>query len=409
VSPRTFSLTQSQLECDHDFTKTRRSSQGHMTSILGTPQCQKCAVEFDTLLRYFNIVARDCLHEYLWGNKGLYLDANRKRVTGKCKHCKLPVTGVLDVQSGEVSDVLAALGAGAYDGRSTVPVVVEGTPAEVSDLAKRFVPEGEPSVVGMEIERECVRMSMLTGIPTVFVGHTGIAKTMLLRRMHQEMEWPYHTIAGHAQVEVNTLIGKIWIREGEMNFRPGILPFCMKNGIAIGFQEINAVAPEVLIMLHEYLDEGKITITDLPPDHEWFTVKPHENFRLYGTMNPPEFYIGTRELSPALTRRCIIRRVEPLPEAQEIAVVTGQVENFDADTARKLVRVAQGMRKNVHENKATYFLSTADVVMWAKFAQRTEDVWRAADMAIFGKAPLEDVGLLENLIKTNCGMRRNGN
>jgi len=48
------------------------------------------------------------------------------------------------------------------------------------------------------------------------------------------------------------------------------------------------------------------------------------------------------------------------------------------------------------------------VVMWAKFTQKTEDVFRAAEMAVYGKAANEDEGLVKSLVTTCIGYAPNG-
>jgi len=273
-------------------------------------------------------------------------------------------------------------------------------PAEIDSVAARFVPDGAEDIINMANERTAVAMTMETGVPLVLVGHTGVAKTALLQRLHQEAGWPYHSVPGHGQVDVDTLVGKIWVEDGTMQFRPGILPFAMKHGIAIGFQEINAVVPEVLIMLHEYLDEGFVTITDLPPEHPDFIIRPHENFRLYGTMNPPELYPGVRELSPALARRLLIRRVDLLTPEDELKVLLNRVPTLDEDLGRQMVQTAQGVRNNFNDNKGLFWLSTADLVMWADFTVRLGDAFQAAELAIYGKAPHHEEQFIRSLVST---------
>lgn len=280
---------------------------------------------------------------------------------------------------------------------------VTGPPAEVNEIARLYQPEGAPAVVGMDVEKDCIAATMITRRPTIFVGHSGIGKTLTIKRTHQEKGWPYHSLPGHAQVEVDTLVGKIWIAGGTMQFRPGILPFCMTQGIALGIQEINAIVPEALIFLHQYLDEGRVTITDLPPDHPDYLIDPHPNFRLYGSMNPPEWYPGTRDLSPALARRCNIRNVEPLESALEQKVVLSQVPEVDELTVRRMSQVAASCRKNLEENKMSFFLSTADLVQWAELTVLVGSPHRAAEMAIYGKAPREDVGTVKTFVRTSMG------
>lgn len=264
-------------------------------------------------------------------------------------------------------------------------------PKPVSAMAKQFVPTGSPHIVNMVREREAIEVSMLENIPTILVGHTGTAKTKLLQRMHEDYKWPYRSISAHGQIEVDSLVGK-WIatKDKGMEYRLGMLPFCMRNGISLGLQEINAVLPEVLILLHEYVDEGFITLSDLDPEHPDFIIQPHPNFRLYGSMNPPELYPGTRELSPALIRRCLLRQVEPLQSHEEVEVIVGQCPWVAKDVASNMAGVAASVRQQFEAGQGLFWLSTADLVMWGKLLRHL-DPYEAAEIAVLGKVPANEL------------------
>lgn len=272
-------------------------------------------------------------------------------------------------------------------------------PSPIPQVAKQFVPKGAPEIVNMEQERNAIRIAMLEDIPTILVGHTGTAKTKILQRLHEDAKWPYRSIAAHGQVEVDSLIGK-WIatKDKGMEYRLGILPFCMKHGIAVGIQEINVVLPEVLILLHEFVDEGFITLSDLDPEHPDFIIYPHPNFRLYGTMNPPELYPGTRELSPALIRRCIIRQVEPLKPHEEVEVLKQQTPWVDQKVAESMTQVASSVRQQFDAGQGLFWLSTADLVMWARLLRHT-DAYSAAEIAVMGKAPTNELDFVRGRVR----------
>jgi MoxR-like ATPase len=272
-------------------------------------------------------------------------------------------------------------------------------PKPVTPVAKQFIPTGSPEIVNMDRERSALRIAMLEDIPTILVGHTGTAKTKLIQRVHEDAKWPYRSIAAHGQVEVDSLVGK-WIatKDKGMEYRLGLLPFNMKHGIATGIQEINVVLPEVLILLHEYVDEGYITLTDLDPEHPDFIIRPHPNFRLYGSMNPPELYPGTRELSPALVRRCIIRQVEPLKAHEEVQVLAQQAPWIDTKTAESMTQVAASVRQQFEAGQGLFWLSTADLVMWARLIRHISP-YDASEIAVMGKAPTNELDFVRGRVR----------
>jgi hypothetical protein len=276
-------------------------------------------------------------------------------------------------------------------------------PEEVSDIAAQFIPSGTTEIIGMEMAKLAIAVTMKRRAgqpprPTILEGHTGLAKTTVLARAHEDAKWPYRTVAGHSNVDVEALIGKMAFVDGETKFQIGILPFCMKYGIAIGFQEINSIPPDVLIMIHEYMDEGRITLHDLGPDDEDFVIEAHPNFRLYGSYNPPEFYPGTRDLSPALKRRCQIVTVKQLGLEDEIRAVIASVPDADEDTIDKVVRAGVEIRRGQAEAQGLFFLSTADLVMWAELLEMLPP-YEAGILALMGKVPVEERENVKNLLR----------
>jgi MoxR-like ATPase len=172
----------------------------------------------------------------------------------------------------------------------------------------------------------------------------------------------------------------------------------MRHGIAIGIQEINVLLPEVLILLHEYVDESFITLSDLDPEHPDFLIHPHPNFRLYGTMNPPELYPGTRELSPALVRRCIVRQVEPLQPHEEIEVLRQQAPWVTNEVATSMAGVGASVRQQFESGQGLFWLSTADLVMWARLLPHMNE-YDAAEIAVMGKAPANELDFVRGRVR----------
>jgi MoxR-like ATPase len=278
-------------------------------------------------------------------------------------------------------------------------------PAEIPKEAEAFIPENAPEIVGMDVEKVAVELTMKTGIPSIFIGHTGQSKTTLLKRVHQELGWPYRGISGRESIEIDNLNGKWRIgKDRQMEYHLGVLPFCMKHGIAVGIQEINYIAPEVLVLIHEFVDEGFITLDELSPDDPDFIIRPHPNFRLYGTMNPPEMYPGARELSPALLRRCIVRTIDDLSKEDELKVITDQVPSVGADAAREMVEVAHSVRHEFNEGKIGFWCSTGDLVQWALLTDHCDAI-TASEFAVVGKAPDRDQMFVRGRVRLSFNPR----
>lgn len=273
-------------------------------------------------------------------------------------------------------------------------------PAPVLSVPAQFITDNLPEIIGMDMEKRAIDIAMKANIPLILIGHTGLAKTTAIGREHQDRRWPHRHITFNGAVEVDTILGK-WVatpKEG-MVFKLGILPFCMKHGISLTFNEINFAPAEVNVLIHELVDEGHITLLELDPEHPDFIIKPHPNFRLFGTMNPPELYAGARELSPALARRCIVRRVADLSREEEARVIIELVEGVSADVAKGLAEAGHSIRESFHANKTIFYLSTADLIMTARLMGHGVTWTEAVEFAIIGKAHETDRDFLSNTFR----------
>lgn len=256
-----------------------------------------------------------------------------------------------------------------------------------TDIQKQFLiaPETVTEVIGHTDTMRVIETAWNTGIPAILVGHSGTAKTTMLEYMHATHNKPYRSVSCYGAMEADNLIGKWIVQDGSMVYKLGILPFAMKHGISIGLQEINYVLPEVLVLLHEFFDERRITLMDLDPDHPDFVIEAHPDFHLFGTMNPPEFYPGARDLSPALLRRSMVMNVDviaPELEAQVIVNLSGASE----EEARYLSQAGQSIRMAFIQGGTSTWIGTADLVMWAKVAlQMNHDFVKSAIPTIINK------------------------
>ena len=84
-----------------------------------------------------------------------------------------------------------------------------------------------------------------------------------------------------------------------MKWQEGVLVSALRNGWWLVLDELNLAPSEVLEALNRLLDHNRELF--IPETQE--IVKPHPNFRLFATQNPPGMYGGRKILSRAFRNR----------------------------------------------------------------------------------------------------------
>jgi midasin (ATPase involved in ribosome maturation) len=186
---------------------------------------------------------------------------------------------------------------------------------------------------------------------------------------------------------VEEIIGKWLAKDGSTYWLDGILVNAMKKGYWIVFDEINSALPEILFTLHSLLDdEKKVMLAE--KDNE--IVVPHEDFRLFATMNPSEDYAGTKDMNKALLSRFnAIINIHTLSNEHEEQVIISQA-GCDPKDATILVRLADALRKLKKDDKLFYYCSTRDLVQTAKLIAGGISMSDALVVAVLNKMSTEE-------------------
>lgn len=137
-------------------------------------------------------------------------------------------------------------------------------------------------------------------------------------------------------VEKARLTKTLGLANKSWEFLEGYIPKALRHGAWVILDEMNLAEPQVLERLNSVLEaghslvltEGDGTIFDKHGD-----VVPHEEFRLFGTMNPAE-YAGRSALSPAFRDRWQLWRFVDQPTEADLhamlrTLVFGEQPKFE--------------------------------------------------------------------------------
>ena len=216
-------------------------------------------------------------------------------------------------------------------------------------------------------------------------GYHGTGKSTHIEQVAARLNWPCIRVNLDSHISRIDLIGRdaIVLRDGVQvtEFRDGILPWALRNNIALCFDEYDAGRPDVMFVIQRVLEvSGKLTLLDQNK-----VIRPHEAFRLFATANTvglgdtSGLYHGTQQINQGqMDRWSIVTVLNYLPHDKEVDIVAAKVAAYrDAagrSTIAKMVRLADMTRNAFINGDLSTVMSPRTVITWAENAQIFGDV-----------------------------------
>ncbi len=227
-------------------------------------------------------------------------------------------------------------------------------------------------------------------------GFHGTGKSTHIEQVAARLNWPCVRINLDSHVSRIDLIGKdaIVLKDGQQitEFKEGILPWALKNPVALIFDEYDAGRPDVMFVIQRILEaEGKLTLLD---QNE--VIRPHSAFRIFATANTvglgdtTGLYHGTQQINQGqMDRWNIVASLNYLPAEQEIDIVTARVPAYNTEDGRKqvasMVRLAGLTRKGFMAGDLSTVMSPRTVINWAENTQIMGDLETAFALSFLNK------------------------
>jgi cobaltochelatase CobS len=216
-------------------------------------------------------------------------------------------------------------------------------------------------------------------------GYHGTGKSTHIEQVASRLNWPCIRINLDSHVSRIDLIGKdvITLKEGKQvtEFKEGILPWALKNPVAIVFDEYDAGRPDVMFVIQRVLEaEGKLTLLD---QNE--VIHPHPAFRIFSTTNTvglgdtTGLYHGTQQINQGqMDRWNIVATLNYLSPEEETDIVLARVPAYKTDDGKKtiaaMVRMAGLTRKGFMAGDLSTVMSPRTVIHWAENTQIMDDI-----------------------------------
>ena len=207
-------------------------------------------------------------------------------------------------------------------------------------------------------------------------GYHGTGKSTHIEQVAARLNWPAVRVNLDSHISRIDLIGKdaIKLRDGKQvtEFHEGILPWALRNPVAIVFDEYDAGRADVMFVIQRVLEhDGKLTLLD---QNEIIT--PHKYFRLFATSNTvglgdtTGLYHGVQQINQAqMDRWSLVATLNYLSHDAEVSIVLGKAPHFNTEKGRKqisqMVTVADLTRTAFMAGDLSTVMSPRTVINWA--------------------------------------------
>ena len=180
-----------------------------------------------------------------------------------------------------------------------------------------------------------VRASSTRKFPVLLQGPTSSGKTSMIEHLAKLSGNKFVRINNHEHTDLQEYLGSyVSGPDGRLHFQEGLLVEALREGHWIVLDELNLAPTDVLEALNRLLDDNRELF--IPEVQQ--TVRPHGNFMLFATQNPPGLYGGRKILSRAFRSRFLELHFDEIPE-EELGVILRERSQIAPSFCMRIVSV----------------------------------------------------------------------
>ncbi|KAK6358357.1 AAA ATPase midasin [Orbilia blumenaviensis] len=210
-----------------------------------------------------------------------------------------------------------------------------------------------------------VRAAATRKYPVLIQGPTSSGKTSMIKFLANRTGHKFVRINNHEHTDLQEYLGSyVSDASGSLKFQEGALIQAMRTGCWVILDELNLAPTDVLEALNRLLDDNREIL--IPETQE--VVRPHKDFMLFATQNPPGLYAGRKALSKAFRNRFIELHFDDIPQ-NELQDILQQRTQIAPSFAARIVTVYNELSvlrqsSRLFEQKQS-FATLRDLFRWA--------------------------------------------
>ncbi|KAK1769134.1 hypothetical protein QBC33DRAFT_532375 [Phialemonium atrogriseum] len=211
-----------------------------------------------------------------------------------------------------------------------------------------------------------VRATSTRRYPILIQGPTSSGKTSMIEYLANFSGNKFVRINNHEHTDLQEYLGTyVSGNDGKLKFQEGLLVQAMRQGSWIVLDELNLAPTDVLEALNRLLDDNRELL--IPETQE--VVRPHENFMIFATQNPPGLYGGRKVLSRAFRNRFLELHFDDIPEDELETILQMRSRNTAPSDCRRIVSVYKQLSRLRQESRVfeqkNSFATLRDLFRWA--------------------------------------------
>ncbi|KAI9048875.1 hypothetical protein LZ554_006731 [Drepanopeziza brunnea f. sp. 'monogermtubi'] len=211
-----------------------------------------------------------------------------------------------------------------------------------------------------------VRATSTRRFPVLVQGPTSSGKTSMIEYLAKYSGNKFVRINNHEHTDLQEYLGTyVSGADGQLRFQEGLLVQALRQGHWIVLDELNLAPTDVLEALNRLLDDNRELL--IPETQE--IVRPHENFMLFATQNPPGLYGGRKTLSRAFRNRFLELHFDDIPQEELHTILEYRSKNVAPSDCKRIVQVYKDLSSLRQSNRLfeqkDSFATLRDLFRWA--------------------------------------------
>ena len=211
-----------------------------------------------------------------------------------------------------------------------------------------------------------VRATSTRRFPVLVQGPTSAGKTSMIEYLAKFSGNKFVRINNHEHTDLQEYLGTyVSGSDGQLRFQEGLLVQALRQGHWIVLDELNLAPTDVLEALNRLLDDNRELL--IPETQE--IIRPHENFMLFATQNPPGLYGGRKTLSRAFRNRFLELHFDDIPEDELHTILERRSQKVAPSDCRRIVTVYKELSRLRQSNRLfeqkDSFATLRDLFRWA--------------------------------------------
>ena len=203
---------------------------------------------------------------------------------------------------------------------------------------EQFLVKAEPFYQAQGREVELFAAAYAARLPVMVKGPTGCGKSRFVEYMAWKLGKPLISVACNEDMTASDLVGRYLLDAGGTRWLDGPLTKAARIGAICYLDEIVEARQDTTVVIHPLTDHRRT----LPIDKKGELVEAHTDFQLVISYNPG-YQSLMKDLKQSTKQRFTAFDFDYPEAALETQIVASET-GIDADTAARLIQVAQAAR-----------------------------------------------------------------